>query len=330
MKNCYFRKGSIILSAILLFVFLTYGYGENIEQNGLMTNDAVKNNIALDDSKTTDDSKSEDNSKRYIRNGLLIGEVPVILFFGAKAWNWEGDHSFYSEKEGWFGKDTDYGGQDKAGHFFAHYMLQRSMYSVFDWTEDGSSTKWIYSLGSSLTCGFLIEIGDGFSSKYGFSYEDLVMDYSGILVGAMLDRFPVLGGFIGISGNWSPTDAYLDRFSSNSMFTDSLEFVDDYSGWTFYVNFKLAGFQNLGFDVPLALRLLQVDIGYYTRGYSNYDKNEYASPHERDICIGISINSAQLIAETWGKPSNSAGYNVTHKFFEYYHVPFDVSHSYKL
>jgi uncharacterized protein YfiM (DUF2279 family) len=269
-------------------------------------------------------------SKESIRNGILIGEVPLIALFGAKAWDWSGNHSFYAKNEGWFGADTDYGGMDKAGHLFAHYMIQRSMYSLFDWTENGDSRKWLFSLGSSMSCGLLIELGDGFSSKYGFSFQDLTVDYAGILFGALLDRFPLAGGFVGLSAGFFPTDAYLANYKGESAFAHTLGFVNDYSGWTFMLNIKPAGFEQVGVHVPLVFRLLQFDVGYYTRGYSNYDKGKYARPHERDFCVGISINFAQLFTESWSSESRGAGYSFSRKFLEYYHIPADKEVSNRL
>jgi hypothetical protein len=290
----------------------------------------AERNSSVSAGETPAQTDTDSGKKSAVRYGILFGEVPLITFFGAKAWNWSGDHSFYSKNEGWFGAGTDYGGQDKMGHGFAHYVLQRSMYQVFNWTENGGSMKWVYSLSTSMACGFLIEIGDGFSSKYGFSFQDLTIDYAGILLGAMLDRFPVLDGFVGFSAHWSPSDAYLERYKARSAFTDSLDFVNDYSAWKFMLNFKFAGFRNLGFNVPLALRILQLDVGYYTRGYSNYDKGKWARPHERDVFVGISVNSAQVIEETWGEYRDNSSYKVSHTFFEYYHVPLDAQHSFKL
>ena len=267
--------------------------------------------------------------KKIVRYGLFYGTVPVVFLFGVKAWDWSGDHSFYSRREGWFAKDTDYAGADKAGHFYAHYVVQRSLYDIFNWTENGGNMKWAYSIGTTMGVGFLIELGDGFSSKYGFSYEDLVMDYTGILCGAVLERFPVADGFIGISSHYSPTSVFFDRYDSHSGAKPFLEFVNDYSGWNTMVNFKLAGFSNIGVHLPLALRLIQFDIGYETRGYSNYDTVAGITHREIHLCYGISLNSAQLLDESW-EWERGGGYHAAHRFLEYYHVPVQKSETVKL
>jgi hypothetical protein len=262
-----------------------------------------------------------DTAKSAVRYSLLFGTIPVTFLFGVKAWDWSGDHDFYSHKEGWYGQGTSFGGGDKAGHFFAHYMVQRGLYNVFDWTESGGSMKWAYSAGLTMAVGLFIEVGDGFSSQYGFSYEDLINDYTGILCGVLLDRFPLLDGFFGISTYWYPTEAYRSKFHEKSVFKSSLEFVNDYSGWKTMLNFKFAGFENLGIKVPLALRLIQLDIGYYTRGFGYYDKGKYASEKRRVVFYGVSVNSAEVLKESWDESSRGGLYKASHTFLEYYHLP---------
>ncbi|HNX60629.1 MAG TPA: DUF2279 domain-containing protein, partial [Spirochaetota bacterium] len=168
----YIRK-SVLDISVISFILVCFTFTSVYAQEA----GTVPENGKSDSDRISQTSDVSGNSKAIVRNGILFGTVPVVFLFGVKAWDWSGDHSFYSRNEGWFGKGTDYAGADKAGHFFAHYMLQRSMYDVFNWTENGESQKWAYSLGVSLSTGFLIELGDGYSSKYGFSFQDLTMDY---------------------------------------------------------------------------------------------------------------------------------------------------------
>ncbi|HEY1405982.1 MAG TPA: DUF2279 domain-containing protein [Spirochaetota bacterium] len=319
-------KNACACVLMCLFVFSGYAFSQD-------KNDADVTKVASD-TKSNDkavSSTDDESAKSVVRYSILGGTIPVIFIFGVKAWDWQEDHSFYSEREHWFGQNTDFGGADKAGHFSAHYMLERSMYQVFDWTENGGSRKWVYSIGTSMAVGLFIEVGDGFSSHYGFSYEDLVMDYLGILTGAVLDRFPVADGFIGVSARFVPTDGYKARFTRRNFVRLGLESVNDYSGWTYMMNFKLAGFERIGVHLPLALRLIQFDLGYRTLGYSTYDKHQYARPFKREIVYGISLNSAQLFDESISNESKHGGaYTTMHKFLEFYHVPVEKEFSHTL
>jgi len=278
--------------------------------------------VPVDNGQSSDLSEDQgsDTAKSVVRYGILYSTVPIVFLFGVKAWHWGDNHDFSSQREGWLGKDTDYAGADKVGHFYAHYVIQRSVYDIFNWTENGGDRKWIYSLGVTAGTGLLIEIGDGFSSKYGFSYEDLVADYAGIICGALLDYSPMLNGFIGISVNYWPSDNFADNYNRNNFGMAFLDFVTDYSGFTYLVNFKLAGFSNLGIHLPLVLRLIQFDVGYETRGYGNADTHAGVTHRERNLRFGISLNSAQLLDESW-EWKRGGGYHVAHRFLEFYEIP---------
>jgi len=271
-----------------------------------------------------DDELSEDGitGKDITRWSILGGTAPVIFLFGLKTWDWGNRHSPKTEKEGWFGEDTSFGGSDKAGHFLAHYMVQRAVYNIFDWTENGEDQKWAYSIGTTMTVGLLIEVGDAYTSAYGFSYEDLIVDYAGILIGAALDYSPMLDGFIGFSIGYVPSPGYRSGYEKGELIKYSLDIVNDYSGMQYIMNLKPAGFRNLGFHVPFALRILSVDIGWYTKGYTHYDTGRYDSK-ERDIFVGISINSAQLLSEIWAEEHRNTAYTIAHTALEYYSLPYD-------
>jgi len=305
-------RGSCII-AVLVSV-LCFTYTENLFSQELIV--PVDNGR---DSAFSEEGESN-TSKSVVRNVILYGTVPFVFFFGVKAWHWGDNHDFTSQSEGWLGKDTDYAGADKVGHFYAHYVIQRSVYDVFNWTENGGDRKWIYSVGVTAGTGLLIEIGDGFSSKYGFSYEDLVADYAGILCGAVLDYSPMLNGFIGFSVNYWPSDNFADNYDRHNFGQAFLDFVTDYSGYTYLMNFKLAGFRNLGVHLPLALRLIQLDIGYETRGYGNADTHAGVTYRERNLRFGISLNSAQLLDESW-EWKRGGGYHTAHRFLEFYEIP---------
>jgi hypothetical protein len=304
-------RSSVVLA--LSFVILV-----SIPVLSQTTTPSASDTAATAGSGSTDDSAT---SKSVLRYSLLYGTIPMTFFFGLKAWDWGNSHTIRSEREGYLGENTSFGGADKIGHLYAHYLVQRGMYSAFNWTENGDSRKWLYSLGLTMSVGLFIELGDSKTSAYGFSYEDIIFDYTGIAAAALLDRFPLADGFFGISAHWYPTDAYKDRIKNGSKLKEGLGLVNDYSGWKTMINFKLAGFENLGLRVPLGLRLVQLDFGFYTRGYSAYDTGKFAGHHTRNIFVGISINSAQVLKESVEPDSRGSLYKTSHAFLEVYHLP---------
>jgi hypothetical protein len=327
----------MVCSIACLVIFSSIGFAAD-DQTGAsdntVTTDSSTNDATLKTDQPTANTSTTSNDefkKSVTRYSILGGTIPVVFAFGAKTWSWGDRKSPRIGHEGWFGEDTNLGGADKAGHCLAHYIVQRSLYSTFNWTENGGNRKWVYSIGTTMTIGLFIEIGDSFTSKYGFSFEDLTVDYIGILIGAALDYSPIADGFIGLSGRYIPTKQYKHGFRHYNKATRALDFVDDYSGWTYFVNFKLAGFERVGVHLPLALRLIQFDFGYRTKGYCSYDRERWANPkRERDIVFGISLNSAQLLEESWGSNEKGGLYNTGHKFLEYYHVPIEKEYEHAL
>jgi len=283
------------------------------------------NSADLNTNTLADDGSSNDSitSKDITRWAILGGTVPAVYLYGLKTWDWGDRHTPYSKREYWFGEDTSFGGSDKAGHFYAHYMVQRGVYQIFNWTEDGGNMKWPYSIATTMLTGLFIEVGDAYTSAYGFAFEDIVLDYAGILFGAALDYSPILDGFLGFSSGYIPSAGYINGSKDGDLIKYSLDFVNDYSGWQYMFNFKIAGFRNLGFDVPFILRILSIDVGWYTKGYTGYDVGRYPNGKERDIFVGISINSAQLLSEIWPVEHRNAVYTASHTFLEYYHLPYE-------
>ena len=53
---------------------------------------------------------------------LNAGSMVAISIYGLTKWEY-GESSFHFENEGWFGRNTKYGGADKLGHFWSSYAL---------------------------------------------------------------------------------------------------------------------------------------------------------------------------------------------------------------
>ena len=261
-----------------------------------------------------------DTGKRYLRNGVIVSAIPVTFLVSSEIWGWNDTYHFKTRNEGMFGVNTDYAGHDKACHFYAHYLVERSLINLFDYTENGDFSKYLFATAITTSIGVFIEVGDGFSSSYGFGFGDLLMDMSGILTAATLEYFPKASSFVGVSCEYFPTKAF--RHSINNSSTSPLTFINDYSGWKFLINFKLAGFADMGWNIPDFLRYVQFDVGFTTEGYTNIDEDYYGvGNHERKrhLFVGISLNSAEA-ARSFFKKGSTAG-KIVSTPLEYYHLP---------
>jgi hypothetical protein len=269
--------------------------------------------------------------KKSIRYSVLVA-VPVNTFTVAfLAWDWGETRRFRLGNEGWFGKGTYTGGADKLAHLYAHYVLMRILWNVYDYTESGGPLKWAYSAGITGAIALGIEIGDGFcKNQNGFSFVDLAMGFFGIGVAALLEQFPVVDGFVSLSAGYVPTKYF--RKHPRRLYL----FLDDYSGWKFMANIKLAGFKNVGVKIPEFLRYIQFDIGYYTTGFTKYDYRwgeaqmmVNRNNRERNMFIGISVNLAEFVKDCFKDPESLAS-RALQQPFKYYHVPLGAEHRFRL
>jgi hypothetical protein len=269
--------------------------------------------------------------KKAIRWSLLAA-VPVNTFtVSALIWDWGVATKFRFGNEGWFGHNTYAGGSDKMAHLYAHYVIMRVLYNVYDFTENGGPLKWAFSAGITGGIALGIEIGDGFcKNQNGFSYADLTMGILGIGIAALLEQFPAVDSFVSLSVEYIPTKYFREHPQRLMWLTD------DYSGWKFMANIKLAGFRYVGLNVPEFMRYVQFDIGYYSTGYTKYDYNwaeiERAfnkKGKERNVYIGISLNIVEIVKDFF-KDKDSFACRAVQQPFKYYHVPAGINQRFRL
>lgn len=215
-----------------------------------------------------------DAERKYHR--LLLGATLGITAWGVVNWDY-GDRTPNSTSEGWFEYDTDSGGADKAGHFYTSYVMANALPSLYrDWgfSHDQASRRGLYS---SLIINGVMEIGDSFS-EYGFSWEDMVANSAGALAGYWLDRHPWWDERLTFRVE------YLPRF-------DRFDILTDYENMKYLAALRLDTL--FGQRQPV-WRYLDVQVGYYTRGYE-----EPLDVPVRYGYVGLGINLS-AVAERFG------------------------------
>ncbi len=124
------------------------------------------------------------------RQKLLVGLVSVFAVAGSayNAFSDKPSYPYHFTSEGWFGRNTYEGGGDKASHFVSYYAVSRLMTSVYETLDESQRQSYTLGSGVAALAGLATEIGDG-TNRYGFSYEDLVMDTAGAAAAYALARF---------------------------------------------------------------------------------------------------------------------------------------------
>lgn len=149
---------------------------------------------------------------------------------------------------------------DKAGHAFASYQLGRFGAETLNWAGVSKKDQLIY--GSTLGLAFLtsVEVFDGFSQEWGFSWGDMLANASGT------------GLYIGQELLWKEQRIALKYSFNRTEFAPqnpdklgnglSEEFLKDYNGQTYWLSFNLNAFLKTDF-IP---NWLNFAVGYGANG----------------------------------------------------------------
>lgn len=258
-------------------------------------------------------------AKLTLRYSILAGVPLSVMIYGKEIWRWGDRGAWRWGTEGWFGRNTDHGGADKLGHTFAMYTLTRGTTRIMEFTGLDHDRSLLYGALMGTGIGLGIEVGDAYTGKYGFSYEDLIADLSGVALGVLLEKQPVLDSLMGISIEYFPTRSFREYPGRKW-----LEFEGDTGGFNYMLNFRLAGLHNVGVNLPRPFDFFTADVGYFTRGFSRFDEARQINERIRYWFVGASLNVPEIIAALT-KPS--AGSRFFQDFFSYVHLPLGVKGS---
>ena len=149
---------------------------------------------------------------------------------------------------------------DKLGHVFSAYHLNRVGAEVLNWSGVRKKDQLLY--GTALSLGFLttVEIFDGFSKEWGFSWSDMAANFAGS------------GLYVGQELLWEEQRVLLKYSFSRTRFAkqnpDKLgasfleEMIKDYNGQTIWLSANLRSFMKKS-KIP---KWLNVAVGYGAEG----------------------------------------------------------------
>ncbi|MBV1905413.1 MAG: YfiM family protein, partial [Pseudomonadales bacterium] len=200
-----------------------------------------------------------------------------ITAYGFAKWEY-GQRKFHFKSEGYFEKDSSEGGTDKLGHFYTTYGLSHAFaWGYRSWGYSDSEAN-LYGTLSSLGFQTFMEFGDGFSS-FGASPQDMVANFLGAGLGYTLNRYPSIASKIDFRMEYLPD------------FSESFDVLTDYQNQKYLLAVKADGFN---FITNPLLKYLELQVGYYARGYEEYDAR-LPDTRRRYIFYGIGINVSKVL-----------------------------------
>jgi hypothetical protein len=210
---------------------------------------------------------------------LNAGGVAGILAYGLLNWDY-GEESFNFRNEHWFQRDTKEGGMDKLGHFWSSYAFAHLLSHVYHRWGYAESDANLYGALSSFGLQSAMELMDGFS-RYGVSYEDFLMNTAGAAAGYLWGRYPALKKMIDFRMEYIP-----------SFDADDLDPFTNYRDQKYLLALKAEGFEFL--EQPV-LEYLELHLGYYARGYEEFEESDPRDHRRRYGFVGIGINVTKLL-----------------------------------
>jgi hypothetical protein len=267
--------------------------------------------FAVDDSNTYDIGIRQEENKSFLDSLWSFNSWPrekkaltinmagagAMLAIGTGTWGY-GTSDFHFANEGWFDSDTYQGGADKLGHAYSGYILTEyydSIYKQFGYSDKEAILWGALSGWSQMS---FIEVCDGFSSEYGFSWEDEAMNTAGTALAYLRHCYPSLKDQFDYRMEWYPSPS-VRHGDWSSPFTD-------YSGQKYLVALKPDGFLKTD---NFLLNLVEFQFGYYCRGYDDnyYHKGRYTY-------YGIGLNITYLLEQLTGHRAGG--------IFDYVQLPF--------
>lgn len=223
-----------------------------------------------------------------------VTAASLIGIWGLIEWDY-GSADWIDADEGWFEKDSKYGGADKLGHFWATYAFADALTGLYKGWGYSSDRANFYGAISAWSVQAFMEVADGTSGSQGFAWEDMVANTVGALTSVLMENYPEL-------------DRKID-FRVEYVFENDVNGIfDDYSNHYYSMALKLDGFDTLQ---DTFLKYFELHAGYYTRGYDDPDEED-----SRSFYGGITVNFSSLLQQN--------GWEKTGKTLEYLQIPYSV------
>lgn len=254
-----------------------------------------------------------DEERKFRTRALVLGGLGGVLAYGKTTWWKDGfTGNFNTVDEGWFGQNTYSGGADKMGHAYFSYAGTRLLSHAFEWA--GNSHDDSVRLSAATVFGTLmaVETLDGFSKRWKFSKEDMIMNVLGTGLGLLFENNKRLDDLFDFRLHYWP--------SRDARRLNEISLVNDFSGQTYLLVAKATGIPQLkNHDV---LRYFELAAGYGSRGYEPNEGAPYPDRH-RNLYFGISLNISEILRNTAfrGSTEKTRSQRVTETVLEYVQVP---------
>ena len=132
-------------------------------------------------------------SRHSLSTVATAGLVGGMIVYGWGVW-WENDFQsfrFWNDPNSFYDAHL---AVDKAGHMYTGYFIFQATNDILRWGEHDKDAAFWWATGISTFHAFVVEVGDGFT-EYGFDYQDMLSNWTGVGFGILQQRVPILNNF---------------------------------------------------------------------------------------------------------------------------------------
>lgn len=241
------------------------------------------------------DSNNVDVLKLSIIGGVTTGAFLYGHAFTQNIW-WKGEKSdFHFE----WNYDWNYAlGADKLGHVFFPYLVTNLYSDLFQWSGINKNKSFLYAGILAFSYQTFIEIKDGFSKQWGFSWGDFTANTLGSVYPILQNEYPSLKKY-----NLKVSFLKSERFRNGSHTT----IIDDYESTYHWLTISFRDFFNdeIKSSIP---KWLNIAIGH---GVEQLD-NSKGGNHQ--LFISLDWNLA-------GIETNNEIISFILKYLNFYRLP---------
>ncbi|HHG86486.1 MAG TPA: DUF2279 domain-containing protein [Bacteroidetes bacterium] len=252
------------------------------------------------------------NKRRLgVVTGVTVGGYAIA--YGGISYSWY--RNFPRTKFHFFNDNHEWAQVDKIGHVTGGYQGGRGMIAMFKW--GGMGRKKVAFYGGMM--GFLamapLEILDGYASKWGASWGDLVADFGGGFL-AFGNEMLWSEQRIQVKVSYHPT-GYADV--RPDLFGDKYtRYLKDYNGHTGWISARVHSFLPESRFKDKYPRWLNVAVGYGANGLlGGYDQGitpAIAAREYRQYYLGLDVDLSAI-------PTRSGGLRLLLDVLNFIHLP---------
>lgn len=194
--------------------------------------------------------------------GFVTGSLIYLNKIWYQSYN-TGNFHFFNDNNEWLQ-------MDKFGHSYSTFQFSRLMMDGFEWS--GFSKKQTIGIGGTMGFFYMtaIEIMDGFSKGWGFSWGDMLANAAGTTLAISERKF---WNSQRIQLKYSFAQSGLANYNSSLLGNNLLtQLIKDYNGQTYWLSVNLSSYMKKETKFP---RFLSIAIGHSAYGMIGAKQNSF-------------------------------------------------------